>query len=118
MFPWVSTQNVCVCLFVIPSMWRGYKGTTTNLQIVLNTPKNPHLKQATKKNTKDATTLSSETVGKHPMLSALTIKIEFFFQLMIDPVTNNRPSATALTQHPVLCPLAAKSKVPLIFSVD
>lgn len=30
---------------------------------------------------------------------------------MIDPVTDKRPSATALTQHPVLCPLAAKSKV-------
>ena len=30
---------------------------------------------------------------------------------MIDPVANNRPSATALKQHPVLCPLAAKSKV-------
>jgi len=29
----------------------GYAGTTTNLQIVLNTPKNPHLDQATQKNT-------------------------------------------------------------------
>jgi len=30
---------------------------------------------------------------------------------MIDPVANNRPSATALKQNPILCPLAAKSKV-------
>ena len=29
----------------------GYAGTTTNLQIVLNTPKNPYLNQATQKNT-------------------------------------------------------------------
>lgn len=32
---------------------------------------------------------------------------------MIDPVPNNRPSATALKQNPVLCPLAAKSKAQL-----
>ena len=29
----------------------GYTGTITNLQIVLNTPKNPYLNQATQKNT-------------------------------------------------------------------
>ena len=29
----------------------GYAGTTTNLQIVLNTPKNPYLNQVTQKNT-------------------------------------------------------------------
>ena len=31
--------------------WPGYAGTTTNLQIVLNTQKNPYLNQATQKNT-------------------------------------------------------------------
>ena len=29
----------------------GYAGTTTNLQIILNTPKNPYLNEATQKNT-------------------------------------------------------------------
>ena len=32
------------------TMWRGYKGTITNLQIILNTT-NPYLNQATQKNT-------------------------------------------------------------------
>ena len=32
-------------------MQPGYTGTITNLQIVLNTPKNPYLNQATQKNT-------------------------------------------------------------------
>jgi len=30
-------------------MWLGYVGTITNLQVVLNTSKNPYLNQATKK---------------------------------------------------------------------
>ena len=33
------------------SSWPGYAGTTTNLQIILNTPKNPYLNEATQKNT-------------------------------------------------------------------
>ena len=39
------------------------------------------------------------------------LQIYSLLQLMINPVAKDRPSATALTQHPVLCPLAAKSKV-------
>ena len=35
----------CLC------SWPGYAGTTTNLQIILNTPKNPYLNEATQKNT-------------------------------------------------------------------
>ena len=37
--------------FIRGTMWPEDMGTITNLQIVLNTPKNPYLNQATKKNT-------------------------------------------------------------------
>ena len=45
---WARTSLLC---FIHRTTWPGYAGTTTNLQIVLNTPKNPHLNQATQKNT-------------------------------------------------------------------
>ena len=37
--------------FICRTTWPGYAGTNTNLQIVLNTQKNPYLNQATPKNT-------------------------------------------------------------------
>jgi len=37
--------------FIRRTMWPGDASTTTNLQIVLNTQKNPYLNQATQKNT-------------------------------------------------------------------
>ena len=37
--------------FIHRTTWPGYAGTITNLQIVLNTPKNPYLNQATQKST-------------------------------------------------------------------
>ena len=47
--PWKKSQNKFGCtLFVELCLWE-YGGATTNLQIVLNTPKNPYLNQATPK---------------------------------------------------------------------
>ena len=48
----IKTAAKQVWLYFIPTTTRpGYAGTTTNLQIVLNTQKNPYLNQATQKNT-------------------------------------------------------------------
>jgi len=43
------TQEVLVVLYTLFAKLQIYAGTATNLQIVLNTPKNPYLKQATPK---------------------------------------------------------------------
>ena len=44
-------KNKFGCTLFAELRWPGYAGTTTNLQIVLNTQKNPYLNQATQKNT-------------------------------------------------------------------
>lgn len=51
--------------------------------------------------------------GNLQTLGHISNEMDLLLKLMIDPVTDKRPSATALTQHPVLCPLAAKSKAQL-----
>lgn len=51
--------------------------------------------------------------GHLQTLENISSEMNSLLKLMIDPVTSNRPSATNLTQHPVLCPLAAKSKAQL-----
>lgn len=51
--------------------------------------------------------------GHLPNLHQISNEMNLLLKLMIDPVANNRPSATALKQNPVLCPLAAKSKAQL-----
>lgn len=37
----------------------------------------------------------------------------FYLQSMVDPDPTQRPSATQIAQHPVLCPQAKKSKAQL-----
>ncbi|KAL9984171.1 hypothetical protein ACROYT_G006438 [Oculina patagonica] len=51
--------------------------------------------------------------GNLQNLEHISNEMNSLLKLMVDPVPNNRPSATALKQHPVLCPLAAKSKAQL-----
>jgi len=51
--------------------------------------------------------------GNLQTLVHISTELNSLLKLMVDPVTDKRPSAAALTQHPVLCPLAAKSKAQL-----
>lgn len=51
--------------------------------------------------------------GQLQNLEKISKEMNSLLKLMINPVAKDRPSATALTQHPVLCPLAAKSKAQL-----
>lgn len=51
--------------------------------------------------------------GHLKTLDHISPEMNSLLKLMIDPETSKRPSATTLTQHPVLCPLAAKSKAQL-----
>lgn len=51
--------------------------------------------------------------GNLKFLENISLKMNSLLKLMIDPVADKRPTATALTQHPVLCPLATKSKAQL-----
>lgn len=51
--------------------------------------------------------------GNLQALESISVKMNSLLKIMIDPVAERRPTATALTQHPVLCPLAAKSKAQL-----
>ena len=44
-----KTEIDCLCLFLHHAIWSCHTSTTTSLQIVLNTQKNPFLNQATEK---------------------------------------------------------------------
>ncbi|XP_063403564.1 wee1-like protein kinase [Mytilus trossulus] len=51
--------------------------------------------------------------GELPSLPHLTVEMNHLIKSMVDPDPTQRPSATQISQHPVLCPQAKKSKAQL-----